>query len=285
MATTIAISCPKCENPINAPADLVGKKIRCKECKSVFVVKAPPEAERSGSKPVPAKKPQGAKPAAKTTAELDEEMEDGKNPYAVTKESLKPRCPFCAKELDDDSQVICLNCGYNRRTRERIATEKTMEPTGGEWFIHLLPGIICALVTLFIIVGIPLDFILRTPGGGSCRGHDQSLWSGGHDLALGDLALRCLLLRKVRGQAADPAHPAARAGHADEEEVAGRGGTGKVVPVVRNLPCRTKFAGNYMRLGTRVAIPCQIMRCAFTFERQAPGRIEFGVCGPALTDK
>ena len=81
-------------------------------------------------------------------------MEDGKNPYAVTKESLKPRCPYCAKELDDDTQVICLHCGYNRRTRERINTAKTMEPTGGEWFIHLLPGIICALVVLTMLAGI-----------------------------------------------------------------------------------------------------------------------------------
>jgi hypothetical protein len=75
---------------------------------------------------------------------------------------LKPRCPYCAKELEDDEQVICLNCGYNRRTRERINTEKTMEPTGGEWFIHLLPGIVCALVALAMLVGIPIDFVLRS---------------------------------------------------------------------------------------------------------------------------
>jgi len=162
MATTIAITCPKCENQIKAPAELAGKKIRCKECQHVFVVKAPPEEPPSGRKPVPAKKPAKAKPAAKTNAQYDEEDADGKNPYAVTHESLLPRCPYCAKELENDEQVICLNCGYNRRTRERIATEKTMEPTGGEWFIHLLPGIVCALVTLSILVGIPLDFVLRS---------------------------------------------------------------------------------------------------------------------------
>ena len=41
MASTIAVSCPKCENQIKVPPELAGKSIRCKECLHVFKVKAP----------------------------------------------------------------------------------------------------------------------------------------------------------------------------------------------------------------------------------------------------
>jgi DNA-directed RNA polymerase subunit RPC12/RpoP len=46
MATTIAVSCPECHKQIKAPPDLQGKKIRCKACGHVFLVKASrPEVE------------------------------------------------------------------------------------------------------------------------------------------------------------------------------------------------------------------------------------------------
>ena len=40
MAATIDIACSNCGNASKAPADLVGKKIRCKQCQTVFVVQA-----------------------------------------------------------------------------------------------------------------------------------------------------------------------------------------------------------------------------------------------------
>lgn len=153
---TLAISCPKCENQIKVPFELEGKKIRCKECSYVFVVKAPPGAKAAAKAAAKAEKPD--KKAAKekqAAANGDEEDDDGKA-YDVTDHSLLPHCAYCAKEMESEDQVVCLHCGYNHRTRERIQTEKTLEPTGGEWFIHLLPGILCALVVLLQIVGIVL---------------------------------------------------------------------------------------------------------------------------------
>src|SRR6476659_6476046 len=155
---TIEFSCPKCEKQIKAPADLVGKKIRCKECLHVFVVKKsaviktadkPAEKVGKGGKADAAK---GQKGAVAVKAD-DPADEDGKA-YGVTDHDFMPRCAYCAKELEEEGQVVCLNCGYNHRTRERINVAKTYEPTGGEWFIHLLPGIVCALVTLMLLGGI-----------------------------------------------------------------------------------------------------------------------------------
>src|SRR5215470_14188672 len=100
---TIVISCPECDKQIKAPADAVGRKIRCKSCEHVFVVKAPtkapapikpdrPAAKSSkAEKPAkPASPPKPAKPAALTEEDGDS------NPYQVAAFDEKPRCPQCA---------------------------------------------------------------------------------------------------------------------------------------------------------------------------------------------
>jgi DNA-directed RNA polymerase subunit RPC12/RpoP len=153
MASTIAVSCPKCEKQIKAPAELAGKKIRCKECRHVFIVKAPPGAARAAR---PAK---GAVPVA-AAAEAED---DNPDPYQVRDHvSILPRCGYCAKELETEDQVICLNCGYNMRTRERVQPKKTYETTGGQKFAWLLPGILSALGFLTLI-GIVVVFWLVFP--------------------------------------------------------------------------------------------------------------------------
>ncbi len=152
---TIAISCPKCENEIKLPPELEGKKIRCKECSHVFVVKAPAGVKKA-AKAKPDKKADkgGKEAAAKAKAKADAEADDDANPYKVTDHDFLPRCAYCAKEMESEDQVVCLNCGYNHRTRERIAPQKTLELTGGDWFLHLLPGILCALWLLSLIASI-----------------------------------------------------------------------------------------------------------------------------------
>ncbi|HKI33309.1 MAG TPA: hypothetical protein VKA46_15760 [Gemmataceae bacterium] len=180
MATTIAISCPKCENQIKAPAELAGKKIRCKECQHVFVVKSPPAAKPAdktdktgkgdkagkGAKDKEADKAgKGAKDKEtdKAKKEANGTGDDDANPYGVTDHDFLPRCPFCAKELQSEDQVICLNCGYNRRTRERHRAKKTYETSGNEQFLWLLPGILCAIGVL-IMLGSIIVFWTLFPG-------------------------------------------------------------------------------------------------------------------------
>jgi DNA-directed RNA polymerase subunit RPC12/RpoP len=146
---TIAISCPKCDNRIQGPPELVGKKIRCKECRHVFVVKAPAAARTAAKGGKPAK--EAAKPKAP-----EADQDDDAKAYNVTEISFLPRCAYCAKEMESEAQVVCLNCGYNHRTRERPTVQKTYDPTGLEWTIHLLPGIVCALVVLLAVGAIVL---------------------------------------------------------------------------------------------------------------------------------
>src|SRR5262249_5138775 len=111
----------------------------------VFVVQAAAPA-----KPKPAKPP--AKPAAKkAAAPAKPAEEDDANPYGVTQESLAPRCPHCAAELEDGEAVICLNCGYNTKTRFRHETTKTIEHNGLDWTLWLAPPIFCVFLFFGLI--------------------------------------------------------------------------------------------------------------------------------------
>src|SRR5205085_8967925 len=84
---TMTISCPECDRQIKAPADAVGKKIRCKSCEHVFVIKAPAKAPspiKSGKQPKaekPAKPVTPPKPS-KPPRPTDDDDENS-NPYGL----------------------------------------------------------------------------------------------------------------------------------------------------------------------------------------------------------
>ena len=124
MAATITVSCPKCKKTIKAPESLKGKKIKCKGCGTAFpVVEAKPKDEEWG--------------VVKA--------------YGMTAEDDTPRCPFCTQELEDENAVICLHCGYNLQTRERIQARVLQRTGASDYIVHLLPGIACAVAFLCIL--------------------------------------------------------------------------------------------------------------------------------------
>jgi hypothetical protein len=143
MATPILIVCPECSKQMKAPEDALGKKVRCKFCQSVFV------AKQGSDKVSPAKPGKAAKTPAGKPGRRQPDEEDP-NPYGMINVSLLPRCPECANEIEE-GQIICLNCGYNLRTREHHRTRKVYEVTPWEHFVWLSPGIACVLAVLFLI--------------------------------------------------------------------------------------------------------------------------------------
>ncbi len=148
MAEAITIACPECEKKLTVAAAAVGKKIRCKACEHVFVVKAPagkPPAAKPAAKAADPKKKTPPKPKP-----ADDDEEDSK-PYGVTSVDTVPRCPECANELESEDAVICLTCGYNTRTRVRAETKAVEDVTGLMVFLWLLPGILCVLLVLTLL--------------------------------------------------------------------------------------------------------------------------------------
>jgi DNA-directed RNA polymerase subunit RPC12/RpoP len=64
----ILITCPKCKKQLPGPAELQGKKIRCKSCGQAFVVKAAAPTKGAPAKTVPASQPGKAQGKTKAAA-------------------------------------------------------------------------------------------------------------------------------------------------------------------------------------------------------------------------
>jgi predicted Zn finger-like uncharacterized protein len=166
MTPTMLISCPECKTKIRAPESAIGKKIRCKACEHVFAVKPPnkpseitatppskpaaekKKAEPKGKAPPP---PKEEKPPLKPVPDEDEGNDDDGNPYDVTTLDETYRCPQCAAEMDGPEAIICLNCGFNVRTRTIVMQRRIKDITGEDKFWWLLPGILCALAVVLLI--------------------------------------------------------------------------------------------------------------------------------------
>ncbi|MFL5242066.1 MAG: hypothetical protein ACJ8FY_08155 [Gemmataceae bacterium] len=153
MSTTIPIICPHCKKVSKGPSELMGKKIRCKNCREIFTVERIKQASPKAPSRKPTK-PQQEKEEAPVLSIAEEEEDEGEaRPYAVTDIDLTPRCPHCANEMEEGA-IICVHCGYNTQTRERFQTRKVIENTGMDIFVWLLPGILCVIVVLLCIAGI-----------------------------------------------------------------------------------------------------------------------------------
>jgi hypothetical protein len=154
MPATLDVSCPNCGKALKIPAELEGKRVKCRDCQEAFQVKAP--GAKAG-KPPTAPKPDPAPPPAtnKPKSRFEDEDEDAEAPGLVHEEDV-PRCPHCAQELDPPDAAVCTNCGFNNRTRVKAETKKVWAPTVMDWINHLGPGIIAVLL---IAGAITLDVL------------------------------------------------------------------------------------------------------------------------------
>jgi hypothetical protein len=165
MAATVTISCPDCGKQLKAPADVLGKKIRCKGCSTVFKAEEDveevedaaedvDEVEEAKPKKGAAKKGEKKKEEPKKEGAKKKPTDGDDNPYGLTNLEEGNRCPHCAAEMLSEDAVICVECGYNTQTREQGRTKMVVEPTGMDVFLWLLPGILNVLLCIIIIAWI-----------------------------------------------------------------------------------------------------------------------------------
>src|SRR5262249_10386719 len=123
----------------------------------------PAKPASPSSSPAKAEQPAAgaAKSKSKSKVEWTEEDENS-NPYGVTDLDITPRCPNCANPMESHKAVICLYCGYNTMTREWGGTKKTIEHTGSEHFLWLLPGLLCAF-GIFLLINADIYLCLYVP--------------------------------------------------------------------------------------------------------------------------
>jgi predicted Zn finger-like uncharacterized protein len=161
MADKTPIICPECTKQFQVPAEVLGRKIRCKNCGKAFVAKKAPDGNLIKKPP----EPETESATIPIKDDYDDEG-DGK-PYEVTSLDLAPRCPSCANELESEDDTVCLHCGFNLETRTVARTRRVKDVTGGDMFLWLLPGILAAVWFFisfgFVILAIVNYFIFKPP--------------------------------------------------------------------------------------------------------------------------
>lgn len=151
MPATLDVSCPNCGKPLKVPAELAGKRVKCKGCDEVFAIPAPKAAKAvppaRPAKPAPAATPAPPPEPAKPKRPFDDDEDDGPaKPMSVLTDDEAPRCPSCAKELDPPDAEVCLNCGFNNRTRIKAESKRVIAHDATDWLSHLGPGILALVI-------------------------------------------------------------------------------------------------------------------------------------------
>jgi len=112
----------------------------------------PAPSKPAPSKPAPNKAAKTAPPPKPKPKPGEDDEEDDVKSYGLTHTDLAARCPNCAELMESEDAVICLHCGYNTMTRTLAKTRKVQDITGGDIFLWLLPGILCVVAIVLLIV-------------------------------------------------------------------------------------------------------------------------------------
>src|SRR5438874_11427505 len=102
MAGTISLTCPKCGKKVKVRAELEGKKMRCKDCGTVYPVKIEAGGDSAAASPAKTKTTTKAKQSASAKSPKSGAADDDSNPYGITKQKGDEsyRCPICANEME-----------------------------------------------------------------------------------------------------------------------------------------------------------------------------------------
>ncbi len=125
---TIAFTCPSCGRELKLQDEAAGKRGRCPHCKSVITVPETNLSQDDLIEIIPIEPPKPAQPPAPLPVARQAPTEP-----VVQSEPLKPpeppkppaseekSCPGCGKPIADGA-VICINCGLNLKTGQKLQT-------------------------------------------------------------------------------------------------------------------------------------------------------------------
>jgi len=119
------IPCPKCGRKYTWKESLAGKKVRCKDCESVFTFDTAPPVEQNAA----------ADSNDEYELNIDEpttspQMDGGGGGYDINEDQLKrdtksevtDYCPSCGVSITFGA-VLCVNCGYHLKEGRQLDTE------------------------------------------------------------------------------------------------------------------------------------------------------------------
>ena len=132
------IQCPSCHKTLAIKDELAGRRVRC-TCGATFVV-PDPNAARAG------------KPAAGS---------------AQANNTSGTNCPFCTNSLPGDA-VLCVSCGYNLKTGQRLQTTIEQGHEGAEAGSSFVQTLIASLdikaIIPILVILVAVVFICLKSG-------------------------------------------------------------------------------------------------------------------------
>lgn len=137
------IACPKCSKKYRLKPELLGKKVKCKKCGTLF--RFPKAAVAASDKAAQDHKTPQVRNRVGEFSPYD--IDDPDSFSAGKKLDVPMECAMCGATLAK-GQVVCSKCGYNRETRKRegVAQQKEKKK-GGKGKLAAV------LVTLLLLAG------------------------------------------------------------------------------------------------------------------------------------
>jgi hypothetical protein len=168
------VACPFCDKQFRIQAKSLGAKLRCKGCEQIFTAEAVPSKNPSprSPKPVP---PAGKKTESPPKKNADDEEEEG-GAYGAIQEQEPPRCPNCVQELESENQVICLNCGFNNKTRTLNRVKKVQHKDFVDYLKWHAYPIVCTIIFIITAVLLILYYVRYRQWAIDNRAEDTVAW-------------------------------------------------------------------------------------------------------------
>lgn len=123
---TIKVGCGKCQSTFAVRDDFAGKAVKCPKCKSPMQVPAAATTPTTGKGSTGSAKPavagkQGGSQTGATSGRKFNPLLDLLDEAGVEAKPRGRACPMCAAEMSPTA-VICIQCGFNAATGERLHT-------------------------------------------------------------------------------------------------------------------------------------------------------------------
>lgn len=131
---TIKVGCGKCQSTFAVRDDFAGKAVKCPKCKSPMQVPAAAPAKPTAANPAGAAAKTGATTSLTPAGRKFNPLLDLLDEAGVEAKPRGRACPMCAAEMSPTA-VICIQCGFNAATGERLQTAVLVDEdaySGGE---------------------------------------------------------------------------------------------------------------------------------------------------------
>jgi hypothetical protein len=183
---SIQVDCPACHKHLKVPADTIGRSAKCPSCGHVWTVSDPGEVspprqelgvyrlrDDDGRPPAPIPvEPIDAAPTQE--AEWVTPIDPTAPAAAPAGTGATDSCPNCKKPMQPEA-VLCINCGFNRRTGKQLKTvsrrlESHWDTVGFPYwarllvyvlFLFLAPLLVSVLVLLIVNDPVAVQSIVK----------------------------------------------------------------------------------------------------------------------------